>query len=85
MPPEVIALQSKRVVAVQFVGLDPDQQDEINAAIDERLMKCGSDVAAAVEIQKEKDVKVEKQSLYFAEWERLEQVMAEAEAIAAEA
>ena len=59
-------------------------EDDI-AAIDERLMKCGSDVAAAVEIQKEKDVKVEKQSLYYAEWERLEEVMAEAEAIAAEA
>ena len=44
-------------------------EDDI-AAIDERLMKCGSDVAAAVEIQKEKDVKVEKQGLYYAEWER---------------
>jgi chromosome segregation ATPase len=59
-------------------------EDDI-AAIDERLMKCGSDVAAAVEIQKEKDVKVEKQGLYYAEWQRLEEVMAEAEAIAAEA
>ena len=54
-------------------------EDDI-AAIDERLMKCGSDVAAAVEIQKEKDVKVEKQGLYYAEWQRLEEVMAEAEA-----
>ena len=59
-------------------------EDDI-AAIDERLMKCGSDVAAAVEIQKEKDVKVEKQGLYYAEWQRLEEVMAEAETIAAEA
>ena len=36
-------------------------EDDI-AAIDERLMKCGADVAAAQEVQREKDVKTEKQA-----------------------
>jgi hypothetical protein len=35
--------------------------DEAIAAIDERLMKCGADVAAAQEIQVEKDAKTAKQ------------------------
>ena len=56
-------------------------EDDI-AAIDERLMKCGSDVAAAVEIQKEKDVK-SKSRLCIMQSERLRG--AEAEAITAEA
>jgi hypothetical protein len=55
------------------------------AAIDARLMECGSDVAAAQEIQVEKDAKTEKQALYYAEWERLEEVMMQAEEIAEEA
>jgi hypothetical protein len=39
MPPEVIAEQQKRVVSLQFAGLDVEQLDEINASIDERLMR----------------------------------------------
>ena len=58
--------------------------DDDIAAIDERLMKCGADVAAAQEIQVEKDAKTAKQELYYAEWERLEEVMAEAEIVLAE-
>ena len=45
----------------------------------------GADVAAAQEVQREKDVKTEKQDLYMAEWERLEGVMEQAEAIIAAA
>ena len=52
-------------------------------AIDARLVACGSDVAAAQEIQKERDAKTAKQELYYAEWERLEMVMAEAEEVLA--
>ena len=59
--------------------------DDDIAAIDARLMECGSDVAAAQEIQVEKDAKTEKQALYYAEWERLEEVMMQAEEIAEEA
>ena len=50
-----------------------------------RLMECGADVAAAQEIQVEKDAKTEKAALYYAEWERLEEVMMQAEEIAEEA
>ena len=53
-------------------------------AIDARLLACGSDVSAAQEVQLEKDAKAAKQDLYMAEWERLEGVLAEAEAIKAE-
>ena len=54
--------------------------DDDIAAIDERLLACGADVAAAQEIQREKDKKTEKQTLYYEEWERLEAVMEEAKA-----
>jgi hypothetical protein len=50
-------------------------------AIDARLMAAGADVAAAQEIQVERDAKTAKQELYYAEWERLEEVMAAAEEI----
>jgi hypothetical protein len=53
--------------------------DDDVAAIDERLLACGADVAAAQEVQKERDAKTQKAELYYAEWERLEAVMAEAE------
>ena len=59
--------------------------DDDIAAIDARLMECGSDVAAAQEIQVEKDAKTEKQALYYADWERLEEVMMQADEIAEEA
>ena len=52
-------------------------------AIDARLMAAGADVSAAQEIQKEKDAKTAKQELYYAEWERLEAVIEEAEEIKA--
>ena len=58
--------------------------EEDVAAIDARLLKCGADVAAAQEVQREKDAKTAKQDLYMAEWERLEGVMEQAEAILAE-
>ena len=48
------------------------------------MLACGSDVSAAQEVQLEKDAKAAKQDLYMAEWERLEGVLAEAEAIKAE-
>jgi hypothetical protein len=57
--------------------------DEAIAAIDVKLMQCGSDVNAAQEVQKERDLKVAKQDTYYAEWERLERVMAVAEEIKA--
>lgn len=57
--------------------------DEDLEEIDARMMACGADVAAAQEIQKERDAKTDKQGLYYAEWERLEAVMAEAEEILA--
>ena len=53
-------------------------------AIDKRMLACGSDVSAAQEVQLEKDAKTAKQDLYMAEWERLEGVLADAEAIKAE-
>ena len=60
--------------------------DEDLEEIDARMMACGADVGAAQEIQKERDAKADKQGLYYAEWERLEAVMAEAEeTLAAEA
>ena len=59
--------------------------EEDVAAIDARLLACGADVAAAQEVQREKDAKTEKQDLYMAEWERLEGVMEQAEAIIAAA
>ena len=58
--------------------------EEDMEAIDARLLACGSDVSAAQEVQLEKDAKAAKQDLYMAEWERLEGVLAEAEAIKAE-
>ena len=58
--------------------------EEDVAAIDARLLKCGADVAAAQEVQREKDAKTAKQDLYMAEWERLEGVMEQAELILAE-
>jgi ATPase subunit of ABC transporter with duplicated ATPase domains len=57
--------------------------DEDIGEIDARMVKCGSDVACAQEVQKERDVKTDKQALYYAEWERLEAVMEEAESILA--
>ena len=57
--------------------------DDTIAEIDERLLAAGADVAAAQEIQVEKDAKTAKQELYYAEWERLEEVMAQAEEIKA--
>ena len=52
-------------------------------AIDERLVAAGSDVGAAQDIQVERDAKTAKQELYYAEWERLEGILAEAEEIKA--
>ena len=40
-------------------------------------------MSAAQEIQVERDAKTAKQELYYAEWERLETVMAEAEELSA--
>jgi ABC transport system ATP-binding/permease protein len=57
--------------------------DEAVAAIDVKLIHCGSDANAAHEVQKERDLKVAKQDTYYAEWERLERIMAEAEEIKA--
>lgn len=37
MPTAVIVEQEKRVVAVQFAGLDQEAQDKVNASIEERL------------------------------------------------
>lgn len=39
MPAEVIAEQQKRIVSVQFGGLEQDQQDAIQQAIDERALE----------------------------------------------
>jgi hypothetical protein len=39
MPPAVIAEQQKRVVSLQFAGLEVEEMDEINASIDERMMR----------------------------------------------
>jgi len=39
LPREIIAEQQKRVVSVQFSGLDIEAQQRINAAIDERLLE----------------------------------------------
>ena len=52
--------------------------------IDAKMMKCGSDVAKAQEVQLEKDAKTAKQDVYMAEWERLEAVLLEAERIKAQ-
>ena len=38
------------------------------------LQAAGADVSAAQEIQVERDAKTDKQELYYAEWERLEEV-----------
>jgi ABC-type sulfate/molybdate transport systems ATPase subunit len=57
--------------------------DEAVAAIDVKLIHCGSDANAAHEVQKERDLKVAKQDTYYAEWERLERIMSEAEEIKA--
>lgn len=58
--------------------------DKEITGFDAELFNAGSNVAKAQEIQKKKDAKVAKQELYYAEWERLEAVMAEAEAAKAE-
>lgn len=39
MPTEVIAQQQRRIVSVQFAGLGQDQQSQIQAAIDQRLLE----------------------------------------------
>lgn len=39
MPSEVIAQQQRRIVSVQFAGLAQEQQDQIHAAIDQRLLE----------------------------------------------
>lgn len=39
MPAEVIAQQQQRIVSVQFAGLDQERQNEIHAAIDQRLLE----------------------------------------------
>ena len=39
MPTEVIAEQQRRIVSVQFGGLDPDRLEDITKAIDERLFE----------------------------------------------
>lgn len=53
------------------------------SALDAKLFNAGADVNKALEIQKEKDTKVSKQELYYAEWERLEEIMSKAAAIKA--
>jgi len=57
--------------------------DKEITAFDTELFKAGSDVQKALKIQEKKDAKVAKQELYYAEWERLEAVMAKAEEIKA--
>lgn len=39
MPAEVVAQQQQRIVSVQFAGLDQERQNEIHAAIDQRLLE----------------------------------------------
>ena len=39
MPAQIIAQQQRRIVSVQFAGLEQDKQDEIQSAIDERLLE----------------------------------------------
>jgi hypothetical protein len=39
MPTEVIAEQQRRIVSVQFAGLGQEQQGQIHAAIDQRLLE----------------------------------------------
>jgi len=58
--------------------------DKEITGFDTELFNAGSNVAKAQEIQQKKEAKVAKQELYYAEWERLEAVMAEAEAVKAE-
>tara|TARA_B100001741_G_scaffold287374_1_gene264822 strand:+ start:13 stop:1053 length:1041 start_codon:yes stop_codon:yes gene_type:complete len=53
-----------------------DQEIE---GFDAQLFDAGADVSKAVEIQAQKDAKVAKQELYYAEWERLEDILAQAE------
>jgi phosphoribosyl-dephospho-CoA transferase len=57
--------------------------DKEITAFDSELFKAGSDVEKALKIQEKKDAKVAKQELYYAEWERLEGVVAQAEEIKA--
>ena len=57
--------------------------DKEITAFDSELFKAGSDVEKALKIQEKKDAKVAKQELYYAEWERLEGVLAQAEEIKA--
>lgn len=57
--------------------LDRDVED-----LDARLLAAGADVHKALELQKQKDEKLAKQELYYAEWERLERVVAEFRALA---
>ena len=58
--------------------------DKEITTFDSELFNAGADVSKALEIQKKKDAKVAKQELYYAEWERLEGVLAEAEEMNAE-
>ena len=50
------------------------------AALDAQLLNAGADVAAATELQRKKDEKLDKQNLYYDEWDRLEAVIAQAAA-----
>ena len=70
--PKVIE-KIERALAV----LDRDVED-----LDARLLAAGADVHKALELQKQKDEKLAKQELYYAEWERLERVVAEFRALA---
>lgn len=58
--------------------------DKEITTFDSELFNAGADVSKALEIQKKKDAKVAKQELYYAEWERLEGVLAEADEMNAE-
>ena len=53
--------------------------DQEIKGFDAQLFDAGADVSKAVEIQAQKDAKVAKQELYYAEWERLEDILAQAE------
>ena len=48
-------------------------------ALSEKTLACGSDVGEAMKLQKQIDEKTEKRDAYFAEWERLEELMMEVE------
>ena len=48
-------------------------------ALSKKTLACGSDVAEAMKLQKQIDEKTEKRDAYFAEWERLEELLMEVE------